>query len=73
MPKAVLHQFCQRSGWESPKFDKMVGKGRGYSYTVSVVRKATGRGKSRKPGGLVTIKLPNHEENIGSAEVLSFL
>ncbi|KAK4804565.1 hypothetical protein SAY86_004382 [Trapa natans] len=68
MPKAVLHQFCQRSGWEAPKFDKMVGKDRGYSYTVNVVRKASGRGKSRKPGGLVIIKLPDNEEVTGSAE-----
>lgn len=54
----------------------MDGKGRGYSYTVSIVRKASGRGKSRKPGGLVTLKLPDDEEAeeaASSAEVFSHL
>ncbi|XP_031390935.1 DExH-box ATP-dependent RNA helicase DExH7, chloroplastic [Punica granatum] len=68
IPKAILHQFCQRSGWEAPKFDKVAGRDREISYTVSVVRKASGRGKSRKAGGLITLKLPDNEEIAGSAE-----
>ncbi|PPR98710.1 hypothetical protein GOBAR_AA21966 [Gossypium barbadense] len=55
IPKAVLHQLCQRSGWEAPKFDKMPAK-------------ASGRGKSRKAGGLTTLQLPNEQEAFESAE-----
>lgn len=69
MPKAVLHQFCQRSGWEAPKFDKVISKENKLSYSVSVVRKASGRGKSRKPGGLVTLQLSDEGDISGSAEV----
>ncbi|KAK3028246.1 hypothetical protein RJ639_037580 [Escallonia herrerae] len=68
IPKAVLHQLCQKSGWEAPKYNKMLGKGHGSSYTVSVLRKASGRGKSRKAGGLVTVQLPSLDETFESAE-----
>ncbi|MBA0823944.1 hypothetical protein Goarm_020637, partial [Gossypium armourianum] len=68
IPKAVLHQLCQRSGWEAPKFDKMPAKGKSFAYSVSVLRKASGRGKSRKAGGLITLQLPNEQEAFESAE-----
>ncbi|XP_044488967.1 DExH-box ATP-dependent RNA helicase DExH7, chloroplastic isoform X2 [Mangifera indica] len=68
IPKAVLHQLCQRSGWEAPKFNKIVGKEDSFCYAVSVLRKASGRGKSRKAGGLITLKLPNQDETFKSAE-----
>ncbi|GKV32188.1 hypothetical protein SLEP1_g40810 [Rubroshorea leprosula] len=68
IPKAVLHQLCQRSGWEAPKFDKVLEKGKHFSYTVSVLRKASGRGKSRKAGGLITLQLPDKNETFESAE-----
>ncbi|GMI87912.1 hypothetical protein like AT1G58060 [Hibiscus trionum] len=68
IPKAVLHQLCQRSGWEAPKFDKIPAKGKSFSYSVSVLRKASGRGKSRKAGGLITLQLPNEQEAFESAE-----
>ncbi|XWS55304.1 hypothetical protein CRYUN_Cryun10bG0163800 [Craigia yunnanensis] len=61
IPKAVLHQLCQRSGWEAPKFNKMPGKGKSFAYSVSVLRKASGRGKSRKAGGLITLQLPDEQ------------
>ncbi|XVF68240.1 hypothetical protein PTKIN_Ptkin10aG0189200 [Pterospermum kingtungense] len=68
IPKAVLHQLCQRSGWEAPKFNKMPGKGKSFTYSVSVIRKASGRGKSRKAGGLITLQLPDEQEPYESAE-----
>ncbi|KAL6297594.1 hypothetical protein ACE6H2_005736 [Prunus campanulata] len=68
IPKAVLHQLCQRSGWEAPKFNKVRGKENNFSYTVSVLRKASGRGKSRKAGGLVTLQLPDQNGTFDSAE-----
>lgn len=35
-----------------------------------MLRKATGRGKNRKAGGLITLQLPDENENFESAEVL---
>ncbi|XP_030504480.2 DExH-box ATP-dependent RNA helicase DExH7, chloroplastic isoform X1 [Cannabis sativa] len=68
IPKAFLHQLCQRSGWEAPNFNKVHGKGNSFSYTVSVLRKASGRGKSRKAGGLVTLQLPGEGDTFDSVE-----
>ncbi|KAL9309993.1 DExH-box ATP-dependent RNA helicase DExH7 [Arabidopsis thaliana] len=68
IPKAFLHQLCQRSGWEAPKFNKETGEGRNFSYTVSILRKASGRGKNRQAGGLVTLQLPPKDENFESIE-----
>ncbi|KAL5787272.1 hypothetical protein ACOSP7_004221 [Xanthoceras sorbifolium] len=68
IPKAVLHQLCQRSGWEAPKFNKVIGKANSFSYAVSVLRKASGRGKSRKAGGLITLQLPDLNQTFESAE-----
>ncbi|KAJ1400427.1 P-loop containing nucleoside triphosphate hydrolase [Sesbania bispinosa] len=67
-PKAVLHQLCQKSGWEAPKFNKILGRGKSFSYTISILRKASGRGKNRKAGGLVTLQLPDQNETFESAE-----
>lgn len=69
IPKAVLHQLCQRSGWEAPKFNKVMGQRSSFSYAVSVLRRSSGRGKSRKSGGLITLQLPDQEETFESAEV----
>ncbi|CAL0330726.1 unnamed protein product [Lupinus luteus] len=68
IPKAVLHQLCQKSGWEAPKYHKILGRGKSFSYSVSILRKASGRGKNRKAGGLVTLNLPDHNETFESAE-----
>ncbi|KAK4438352.1 DExH-box ATP-dependent RNA helicase DExH7, chloroplastic [Sesamum alatum] len=68
IPKAFLHQLCQRSGWEAPKYDKVSGKGNNSGYSISVLRKASGRGKSRKAGGLTTIELPSHDESFNTPE-----
>ncbi|MED6225014.1 hypothetical protein PIB30_089671 [Stylosanthes scabra] len=68
IPKAVLHQLCQKSGWEAPKFNKILGKGKSFAYSVSILRKASGRGKNRKAGGLVTLQLPDQNEIFESAE-----
>lgn len=71
IPKAVLHQLCQRSGWEAPKYSKVFGNECGFSYAVSVLRTATGRGKSRKAGGLITLQLPDQYETFETAEVFT--
>ncbi|KAI3917902.1 hypothetical protein MKW98_000136 [Papaver atlanticum] len=68
LPKAVLHQLCQRLGWDAPKYKKLTGKVGRYSYAASVLRTASGRGKSRKAGGLITLQLPDPEESFESAE-----
>ncbi|KAL1539169.1 RNA helicase [Salvia divinorum] len=68
IPKAVLHQLCQRSGWDAPKYDKVPGKGGSSGYSISVVQKARGRGKSRKAGGLTTIQLPHQDEILNTPE-----
>ncbi|KAF8411855.1 hypothetical protein HHK36_004414 [Tetracentron sinense] len=68
IPKAVLHQLCQRFGWEAPKFNKVTGKENRFFYAVSVLRTASGRGKSRKTGGLITLQLPDENETFESAE-----
>ncbi|OIV89273.1 hypothetical protein TanjilG_23733 [Lupinus angustifolius] len=68
IPKAVLHQLCQKSGWEAPKYHKILDRGKSFSYSVSILRKASGRGKNRKAGGLVTLNLPDQNETFESAE-----
>ncbi|KAL7205791.1 hypothetical protein ACSBR2_018665 [Camellia fascicularis] len=68
IPKAVLQQLCQKSGWEAPKYNKILGKENNSSYAISILRKASGRGKSRKAGGLVTLQLPSQDETSESAE-----
>ncbi|XP_075476318.1 DExH-box ATP-dependent RNA helicase DExH7, chloroplastic isoform X3 [Primulina tabacum] len=68
IPKAVLHQLCQRSEWEAPKYEKILGEGHKSGYSVSILRKASGRGKSRKAGGLTTIQLPNQDETFNTPE-----
>ncbi|KAA8545478.1 hypothetical protein F0562_020262 [Nyssa sinensis] len=68
IPKAVLQQLCQKSAWEAPKYNKVPGKENSSSYAVSVLRKASGRGKNRKAGGLITLQLPNQDESFESAE-----
>ncbi|XP_034601824.1 DExH-box ATP-dependent RNA helicase DExH7, chloroplastic isoform X2 [Setaria viridis] len=68
MPKAVLQKFCQRLGWEAPKYSKISEKNGKFVYAVNVLRGATGRGKSRKAGGLTKIQLPEIDEEYGSVE-----
>uniref|UniRef100_A0A6N2K619 RNA helicase n=1 Tax=Salix viminalis TaxID=40686 RepID=A0A6N2K619_SALVM len=68
IPKAILHQLCQKSGWEAPKFNKVLERELGFFYAVSILRKASGRGKSRKAGGLITLQLPDKDATFESAE-----
>ncbi|XP_022136497.1 DExH-box ATP-dependent RNA helicase DExH7, chloroplastic isoform X2 [Momordica charantia] len=68
IPKAVLHQLCQKAGWDAPKFNKIHGKENNFFYAVNVLRKASGRGKNRKAGGLITLQLPDEDEIFESAE-----
>ncbi|KAF7842782.1 DExH-box ATP-dependent RNA helicase DExH7, chloroplastic isoform X1 [Senna tora] len=68
IPKAVLHQLCQKLGWEAPKFNKVPGRGKSFSYAISILRQASGRGKNRKAGGLVSLQLPDQDETSESAE-----
>ncbi|KAF8762551.1 hypothetical protein HU200_009326 [Digitaria exilis] len=68
MPKAILQKFCQKLGWEAPKYSKISEKDRKFIYAVNVLRGATGRGKSRKAGGLTKIQLPEIDEEYGSVE-----
>ncbi|XP_031124357.1 DExH-box ATP-dependent RNA helicase DExH7, chloroplastic isoform X2 [Ipomoea triloba] len=68
IPKAFLHQLCQKSGWDAPKYTKALGKRNISSYTISILRKASGRGKSRKAGGLITIELPEQDQTSSNAE-----
>nr|AGT16420.1 ATP-dependent RNA helicase [Saccharum hybrid cultivar R570] len=68
MPKAVLQKFCQKLGWEAPKYNKISEKDGKFVYSVNVLRGATGRGKSRKAGGLTKIQLPELDEEYGSVQ-----
>ncbi|XP_076921009.1 DExH-box ATP-dependent RNA helicase DExH7, chloroplastic-like [Bidens hawaiensis] len=68
IPKAILQLLCQRSGWEAPKYNKVQGTRDVSSYSVSVIRKASGRGKNRKVGGLTTLQLPTPGESFQTAE-----
>ncbi|XP_022922708.1 DExH-box ATP-dependent RNA helicase DExH7, chloroplastic [Cucurbita moschata] len=68
IPKAVLHQLCQKAGWDAPKFNKIHRKENVFFYAVNILRKASGRGKNRKAGGLITLQLPDADEIFDSAE-----
>ncbi|KAL8151665.1 hypothetical protein V2J09_021473 [Rumex salicifolius] len=68
IPKALLQLLCVKSGWDSPKYNKEGTRGNGFNYTVSVMCKSTGRGKSRKAGGLISLQLPDPGKNYESAE-----
>lgn len=67
-PKAFLHQLCQREGWEAPRYNKVLDSRNKSNYTVSVLRKASGRGKSRKAGGLISVELPSQDVFSSDAE-----
>ncbi|URE11554.1 HA2 [Musa troglodytarum] len=69
IPKAVLQKLCQKLGWEPPKYSKLSGKEDKFLYAVSILRSASGRGKSRNAGGLISIQLPNGGESFKSVEV----
>ncbi|XP_065043711.1 DExH-box ATP-dependent RNA helicase DExH7, chloroplastic isoform X2 [Musa acuminata AAA Group] len=68
IPKAVLQKLCQKLGWEPPKYSKLSGKEDKFLYAVSILRSASGRGKSRNAGGLISIQLPNGGESFKSVE-----
>ncbi|KAJ3700380.1 hypothetical protein LUZ61_004085 [Rhynchospora tenuis] len=68
LPKAVLQIFCRRLGWEAPKYKKISDKDNNFIYSVNVLRTATGRGKSRKAGGLTTFQIPEEDETSISVE-----
>lgn len=69
MPKAVLQKFCQKLGWEAPKYSKISEKDRKFIYAVNVLRGSTGRGKSRKAGGLTKVELTEQDKEYASVEV----
>ncbi|KAB1225897.1 ATP-dependent RNA helicase DHX36 [Morella rubra] len=64
----ALDKGSIEKGGKPPKFNKMIGKENSFSYAVSVLRQASGRGKSRKAGGLITLQLPDQDETFESAE-----
>ncbi|KAF6147856.1 hypothetical protein GIB67_014436 [Kingdonia uniflora] len=68
IPKAVLHQLCQSLGWEAPKFNRVPGTEDRFNYIISILRTSSGRGKSRKAGGLITLQLPDQDQSFESAE-----
>ncbi|XP_042415652.1 DExH-box ATP-dependent RNA helicase DExH7, chloroplastic-like isoform X3 [Zingiber officinale] len=68
IPKAVLQKLCQKLGWEPPKYAKLSGKEDKFQYSVSILRTARGRGKSRKAGGLISIQFPDNGESSKSVE-----
>ncbi|KAF6151556.1 hypothetical protein GIB67_021742, partial [Kingdonia uniflora] len=68
IPKAVLHQLCQSLGWEAPKFNRVPGTKDRFNYTISIFRTSSGRGKSRKDGGLITLQLPDQDQSFEFAE-----
>ncbi|KAF6171953.1 hypothetical protein GIB67_025839 [Kingdonia uniflora] len=68
IPKAVLHQLCQSLGWEAPKFNRVPGTKDRFNYIISILRTSSGRGKSRKAGGLITLQLPDQDQSFESAE-----
>uniref|UniRef100_A0A0D9W527 Probable ATP-dependent RNA helicase spindle-E n=1 Tax=Leersia perrieri TaxID=77586 RepID=A0A0D9W527_9ORYZ len=68
MPKAILQKFCQKLGWETPKYSKISEKDRKFIYAVNVLRGSTGRGKSRKAGGLTKVELPEQDKEYLSVE-----
>ncbi|KAJ8476961.1 hypothetical protein OPV22_020688 [Ensete ventricosum] len=68
IPKAVLQKLCQKLGWEPPKYIKLSGKEDKFLYAVSILRSASGRGKSRNAGGLISIQLPNDGESFKFVE-----
>ena len=69
MPKAILQKFCQKLGWDAPKYSKTSEKDGKFIYAVNVLRGSTGRGKSRKAGGLTKIQLPEKDEEYVSVQV----
>ncbi|KAF6159884.1 hypothetical protein GIB67_032968, partial [Kingdonia uniflora] len=69
IPKAVLYQLCQTLGWEAPKFNKVPGTEDRFNYTISILRTSSGRGKSRKAGGLITLQLPDLDQSFEFAEL----
>ncbi|KAM0916755.1 hypothetical protein ACQ4PT_010076 [Festuca glaucescens] len=68
MPKAILQKFCQKLGWEAPKYSKTSEKDGKFIYAVNVLRGSTGRGKGRKAGGLTKIELPEQDEEYVSVQ-----
>ncbi|KAG0492302.1 hypothetical protein HPP92_005700 [Vanilla planifolia] len=67
-PKAVLQKVCQRLRWEAPKYNRLSAKVNKFLYAVSILRAASGHGRSRKSGGLITFNLPSQDEALRSSE-----
>ncbi|KAK8966331.1 hypothetical protein KSP40_PGU019517 [Platanthera guangdongensis] len=68
IPKSVLQKFCQRLGWGAPKYNRVSAVENKFVYSVSILRTASGRGKSRKAGGLINFHYPNQDEGFRSPE-----
>ncbi|EFJ04939.1 hypothetical protein SELMODRAFT_187668 [Selaginella moellendorffii] len=58
-PRAILQQYCQKNGWEAPKFEKLAAQQGAYNYAITVFRPRVGRGKQKKGGGPVTFSFPD--------------
>lgn len=67
-PKAILQQQCQKSGWEAPKYEKISGRGNAFSYSLSIIRPTTGRGKNKKVGGVLNFQFPDPDYVFESAD-----
>lgn len=67
-PKAILQQQCQKSGWGAPKYEKISGRGNSFSYSLSIIRPTTGRGKNKKVGGLLNFQFPDPDYVFESAD-----
>ncbi|KAH6558366.1 hypothetical protein KP509_1Z067800 [Ceratopteris richardii] len=66
-PKAILQQQCQKRGWGLPKYVKESEATNLYTYTVTIMRPDSGRGKNRTLGGKKTYKVPG--ESAGSKSI----
>lgn len=70
LPKAILQQQCQKSGWDVPKYERASGKFEFYMYNVSITRPSSGRGKGKKVGGVTTYSVPQNTSGFHTVEVI---
>ncbi|KAH9305426.1 hypothetical protein KI387_009830 [Taxus chinensis] len=68
-PKAILQQRCQKCGWGAPKYERISGRGNTYSYSLTILRPTTGRGKNKKVGGSINFQLADPETVCESVDV----
>ncbi|GFS42353.1 RNA helicase family protein [Actinidia rufa] len=66
--KQFFNSFVINQGGKNQKYNKVLGKENNFSHAVSMMLKASMRGKSRKAGGLVALQLPSHVQPSESPE-----